>query len=568
MSPMRYVPVLLAAGLLGPAAAPAAAQVRGAVPPKAVPADEAPSDETMLKDAGVAADGPGLLEFFRRRGGEAADEGRVKALVARLGDDDFDAREQATGQLIAVGARARPLLRQALADPDVEVATRARECLRRIDEGATAAVVGAAVRELARRKPAGAVEGLLAYLPAAEDDQVAEEVRAALAALAARDGKPDPALVAALADKDPVRRAAAGVALCRAGAAGQRPAVRKLLEDADPLVRMRVALALAAAGEKDAVGVLIDALGPLPPQDTGPAVDLLCHLAGDKAPPPLAEADEPSRRRHRDAWKRWWDAEGDRIDGARVAEVSRELGHTLVLLLDRGKAIHLDGANRPLRQWDGLAFPLDVQLLPDDRLLVAEHNGGAVTERDRDNKVVWEKKVDGPLAAQRLPNGNTFIATRGQLLEVDKAGKEVWQYTPAGGAMVMKAQKVGDNEYACILQLGGTRFVRLRAEGNETKEVRSFGVSLFTSGGRVDVLPNGHVVVPESATNRVVEYSPDGRIVWEAAFESPVAAVRLRNGHTLVTSMNPQRGAVELDRDGRDRWQYRSDTRVTRALRR
>ena len=43
----------------------------------------------------------------------------------------------------------------------------------------------------------------------------------------------DKALVAALGDKLPIRRAAAAVALCRAGALAQEPAVRKVVQDAD-----------------------------------------------------------------------------------------------------------------------------------------------------------------------------------------------------------------------------------------------------------------------------------------------------------------------------------------------
>ena len=45
-------------------------------------------------------------------------------------------------------------------------------------------------------------------------------------------------------------------------------------------------------------------------------------------------------------------------------------------------------------------------------------------------------------------------------------------------------------------------------------------------------------------------------------------ALRLPDGNTLVTSMNPEVGAVELDRAGNEVWSYRAGTRVTRALRR
>jgi HEAT repeat protein len=527
------------------------------------------SDEAVLRTAKIPTDGPGLIEFFRKRTVESADNGRLRKLVGQLGDDVFQVREQASAQLIAAGARAKPVLAEALRDPDLEVAYRARECLRRIEQGATAMLVSTAARVLAQHKPDGAAEVLLNYLPSAEDEAVAEEVRSALAALAVRDGRPDPVLVAALADKQPTLRAAAAVALSRGGAAGQTDAVRKLLGDPDPGVRLRVGLALAAGREKEALPVLIDLIGELPSQDTGSVEDLLYRLAGDKAPAG-SDADLPSRRRFRDEWKKWWDAEGSKLDLTKLEEASKSLGYTLVLLLDQGKAMELDAANRPRWTVEGLEFPLDVQFIPDDRLLSAEYNGNHVTERDvKTGKVLWEYKIAHALAAQRLSNGNTFIASQTALVEVDRAGKVVWEYTPTGGETIMKAQKLRNGEVAMVTQLGVTRFVQLNRDGRTEK--RAFAVNLHTSGGRIDVLPNGNVLVPENANNRVVELEPTGpvgRVVWEVTVDSPVAAVRLQNGHTMVTSMNPARGAVELDRSGKEVWTYKTDTRVTRALRR
>ena len=92
-------------------------------------------------------------------------------------------------------------------------------------------------------------------------------------------------------------------------------------------------------------------------------------------------------------------------------------------------------------------------------------------------------------------------------------------------------------------------------------------VYVQTSGGRIEVLPSGHVLIPELKNNRVVEYDTDGKIVWQVPFNEPIAAVRLGNGNTLVTSYNQPR-AVELDRAGKEVWEYKTDTRVTRAFRR
>jgi hypothetical protein len=524
-------------------------------------------DEQTLRDSKLPTDGPGLIEFFKNRTIDGTLDERVKALIKQLGDEDFEKREAASQGLIAIGARAKPALEKALKETDVEIIRRAEDCLKRINEGATATAISAAARVLAQRQPAGAVEVLLAYAPSAEDENVGEAVRVALGALAVRDGKTDPVLIAALTDKVPEKRLAAGVALARAKAADQLPAVRKLLDDPEVTVRLRVGLALASVRQKEAVPVLIALLDQttLSVRDMGQIEDLLFRLGEDTAPTVPPGTDAAGRKKFREAWEGWWKEHGPKLDVAKLEEASRTLGYTFIVLLDQNKVVDLDAANRPRWSLEGLTFPLDAQLLPGERVLAAEHNANRVTERNKKGEVLWQKDIDNPLVAQRLPNGNTFIATKTLLTEITKEGKEVFTYTRPDGALFMRAQKLRNGDIAAVTQLGVTRFIRLNAE---LKEIKSFGVDVRTSGGRVDVQPNGNVLIPENGNNRVVEYDPDGRMVWEANVDQPIQAIRLPNGHTLVTSMSTNVGAVELDRNGKMVWQYKTDTRVTRAYRR
>jgi hypothetical protein len=529
----------------------------GAATPAAV-AD----DERTLRTAHVGADGAALLQYFRKRGVRDVDPDHIKQLIEDLGDDAFDVRQKASAELAELGPTALTELRRAARySNDIEVVRRAERCLQLIESGSGAAVPAAAARLLAVRKPEGTARVLLAYLPAADQPVVAEEIRKALTAVAVRGGRPDEAIVAALADRSPVRRAAAGEALFRADPAGQRALVGKLLRDPDATVRLRIGLLLARARERKAVPVLIDLLGELPAGQAWQVMDFLLVLAEDKAPTPAPGNDAESRRRCRDAWAAWWKKEGGPPLLARLDQPRQRLGYTMMVLLDRSLVFEVDAQNKARWRIEGLQFPLDAQMLANGHVLVAEQRGNRVTERTTKGEVVWEKEIEGPLMAQRLDNGNTFIANPQELIEVDRAGNQVASYNVPDGR-VRRAVKLPNGDIACVTDL--LHYVRFTPEG---KEVDRFPVKVYTTGGRIDVLPNHHVLIPEMQTNRVVEYDRKGTAVWEAEVEQPVAAVHLPGGHTLITSMTANR-AVELNGKGKVVWQYESDTRVTRAWRR
>ena len=533
--------------------------------------DDAPNpDEKLLQAANLKTDGPALLEFFRKRTLPEAQQETIRGLIRQLGADNYRVREQAAAALVERGPVVTEILKAALKDNDLETMRRIEKSLREIKERDVAPEVpAAAARLLGVRKPAGTVDVLLAYLPFADNDAVIDEARGVLAKVAVEKGKADAKLVAALTDKEPIRRAAAAEALTRAAFADHKDAIRKLLSDPDAAVRFRVSQALVYAKERDALPTLIQTLPDLPLSLAWQAEDFLLRLGEAHTPPavPLGN-DRAARAACRDAWLAWWKDQGPKVDLAHLEAAPKLQGKTLLVLLDQGRVMEVGPANQELWHVDGLVFPLDAQLLGDDRLLVAEYHADRVTERSIKNptKELWRHDVRGPLVAQRLPSGNTFIATDMSLLEVDKEGKEVLNVAmPDESKRIMKAMKLPNGEIACLVS--DARVLRLDAKG---KEIASFqvdlGMRLF--GGRIHMLPSGRVLVPHHAEGKVVEYDGKGKPVWEVAFDKPVAATRLPNGHTLITSMNATTGAVEVDRAGRQVWSYRTTTRVTRALRR
>ncbi len=433
---------------------------------------EPAGDEQVLQAAGVATDGQALLDFFRKQTSTEATREQARRLIGQLGADSFPVREKASADLVALGPVVVAQLCQTIREtPDIEVRRRARACVEQIQTDNPPTLAAAAARVLALRKPAGAAETLLAFLPGPYDDSVIEEVQTTLVALARSDGSLDPAVAASLTSATPARRTAAAVTLCRIGAIEHRAALRKLLQDREASVRLPVAQALAIAGDKEAVPVLIELLAQLPVEQAGVAEELLYRLAGVKAPQVPLGNDPAAQLKCRDAWRTWWSEHGERVEMAGLQDTQRMLGYTLLVLLNDNRVVEWDRDGKTRWQLDKLASPLDAEVLAGQRVLIAEHDTRRVTERNLKGEVLWEKKLSiAPMHAQRLPGGATFIATRKMLLEVDRSGKEVVRYRSA--AEIITARRFPDGRIGCIENFRLLFRVGHRRQGTEAVRCR------------------------------------------------------------------------------------------------
>ena len=77
------------------------------------------------------------------------------------------------------------------------------------------------------------------------------------------------------------------------------------------------------------------------------------------------------------------------------------------------------------------------ELLPNGHVLVPLQWQNKVTEYDGEGKVVWEGTAPQPMAATRLPNGNTLVALQqwpAKVVELDRTGKQVAELSVANYA--------------------------------------------------------------------------------------------------------------------------------------
>jgi HEAT repeat protein len=512
------------------------------------------------------ADGPALMSMLRRRTLTDDDKIKIRGLIKKLGDEAFESREKASAELTSLGSMTLPLLREATRSADLEISKRANDCIRGIKFDPSHRMPTAAVRLLALRRPEGAAGALLAYLPFAEDEGVADESRRTLVLLATAEGKPEAALVKALSDADSVIRGAAAEALAKGGGIDARPEVRKLLKDRDLNVRAQVALALIAAGEKEAVPVLIDLLSALPPEQVGAVEDSLYQLAGEKAPQaPASDADAATKKKYAEAWSTWWKDNGDKIDLAKLEATRSYLGLTLIVEVQNnnmGRVVEIGRDGKERWHIDGLQYPVDAWVLGGGRVLVAEYNGRKVTERDMKGKILWEKSgYNGQTVnVQRMPNGNTFIASDQALLEVDRTGKELFMFNPGG---VTAAYKSRSGHVVALLTNG--RVVKYDTAGKEVKGFQTGRGGGWTSG--IDLLANGRILVAQPNRNKVVEYDGDGKQLLEVDAPQVTTATGLPNGNILVASYGTQR-VFEVDRKGKVVWEHKGTASIFRARRR
>jgi hypothetical protein len=510
-------------------------------------------DEAVLEAAGLATDGPALLCFFRQRSPTEAEHALLAKQVRRLGSDSFLEREQATRELRAAGRSAVPFLRPAVQDPDLEIVQRAQRLLRELEGGRELTLARAAARLLAARRPAGATEAVLRFLPLAGDEILEDELLATLVVVASSGGKSDPALVAALKDTAAVRRGAAAWVLGRSRRAEERALVRPLLADSDPKVRLRAARALLAGQEKAAVAALVALLGDAPLEVGWQAEDILFRLAGEQSPRvSLRTGSDTERRQCRESWARWWREQESKLDLSRIELADRPLGRTIVVCFEgyqngRGRVQEVGADGKVLWQLDNITGASDAQVLPGNRVLVAEYFGDpGVSERDLTGKVLWKYRIINTLGCQRLPNGNTFIATVDKLLELSPDGKPVFSFERRDAFALFCGRKLRNGHYVYASQNGA--LMELDGKG---QTVRSFHVGLDWCS-TFDVLPNGHYLVPQRSANRVVEFDRTGRVVWECVVPLPNTAARLPNGHTLVGTgkQSGPHAVVEVDHSG------------------
>jgi len=461
---------------------------------------------------------------------------------------------------------ARAQLKVALTDPELETRRRAKRALEKIGSAASEAqLIPAAARVLASKKPEGAAEVMLNYLPSIEEPETAIEVAQALSPLAKdKDDKADPHMVKALKDKYHIKRLAAGISLLKAGVKEEKDAALKLLADDKAVIRWHIARTVVEDNKdnkaaKDAVPALIKlAVGTS--DEASLAEEMLLTLAGDEKAPTRPEGDDAkAMKRYQENWEGWWKDNGEKVDLKKVDFDGVGRSYSIACYYSYngkqrgGKVLELkDGKVKWELDLDQVSYPYYAVKSRHDRVIICDWQGAKVSERDIKGKVLWTTQStpnSRPVNAERLPNGHTLVVGQNSIREVDREGKETKTLysRPQFNNDIVSAGWHRDGTYTVLLQSGGV--VRLDSNGKETKNYSIGGYLGYSVGVKCHYLPNGGVVIPDYSRSKLREYDSSGKQLAEINASLPTSATKLPNGNYAYFSRSNNQ-MYEIKKDG------------------
>ena len=178
----------------------------------------------------------------------------------------------------------------------------------------------------------------------------------------------------------------------------------------------------------------------------------------------------------------------------------------------------------------------------------------------RNGSVVWSytNPLKGELGdCTMLSNGNIVFSRQFGASEVDRQKRIVWNYDAPPNTEIHTAYPLG-KERVLIMQNGSPAklLILSKRDNRIEKELEVPTASSKTHGQfrHVRMTQAGTFLVAHMDLNKVVEYGPDGKEIWSVNAPSAWAAVRLKNGNTLISGN--QHGYVrEIDRSGRVVWE-------------
>jgi len=157
-------------------------------------------------------------------------------------------------------------------------------------------------------------------------------------------------------------------------------------------------------------------------------------------------------------------------------------------------------------------------------------------------KIIWTYSTGGGNEYDdvwMLSNGNILFTRMQYIAEITPKKEVVWRYDAPQGTEIHACQPLGLDK-VLFLQNGTPPKLIVMNIKNKTAEVThdlpfDAAAGVHAQFRRVRYTAQGTYLVPFLQMNTVIEYDKDFKEIWKYDIKSPWAALRLKNGNTLIT---------------------------------
>ena len=182
----------------------------------------------------------------------------------------------------------------------------------------------------------------------------------------------------------------------------------------------------------------------------------------------------------------------------------------------------------------------------------------------RDGKIAWSYSIPPSQElgdCTMLSNGNIVFSRRLGASEITPDKRIVWNYDAPADTEIHTAQPI-DKDRVLIVRNGNPAKLLIinKTTGLTEKEMilQTGKHGIHGQFRHVRMTEDGTFLVPHMDLGKVVEYDRDGKEIWSVDAPSAWAAVRLKNGNTLISGN--QHGYVrEVNRKGEVVWEIAKD---------
>lgn len=320
-------------------------------------------------------------------------------------------------------------------------------------------------------------------------------------------------------------------AVARLNTPALQAAAQPYLTDPDPELRMLAVRAALQAGDRRALPALLELLESPRFERRRQAHQLLCEVSGLSVSEQtqVAASDAKGEVAHWRSWVEQFPAEASLL--IPDLETAPALLHRFVVALwNSGEVLEFNEDGQLIWRVE-VKQATCVEGLPNGHRLVVGHTD-QILEFSADGTLLKELKPEtSPIYIQRLPSGDTVVGFE----------KEVITYGPEWHIQGRFA--LPRRAWFCTRRLANGHSLITYIDRFGVAEVDAAGEEVrFVAGEKrfrdAQLLENGHFLVCE-LDGRVLEYKPDGTMVWQSAADlNPVRAERLTNGDTRVYCKN------------------------------